>query len=106
MHCFTGDLAQAKYFVSKGFKLGITGFITDTRRNRETLEALKDPGIKIDDLLVETDAPWMPIRPNKISKPEDTAIIVGTIAKIKGLNEVECGKRLYRNAMDYLNIKN
>ncbi len=102
VHCFTGNLDQALYFTGKGLKLGITGFITDKRRNKDIVIALKDDRIKLEHLLIETDAPWMAIRPNKISKPEDTATIVQTIAGLKGISEIECGKQLYNNALDLL----
>lgn len=104
IHCFTGNLEQAIYFVGKGFKLGMTGFICNPKRNQETMHAIKDQRIKIEDLLVETDAPWMAIRPKRESHPEDTALVVEQLAKWKGIDEIECGKLLYKNARTFLGI--
>jgi len=33
IHCFTGNITQALELVGLGFKLGITGWIFDSRRN-------------------------------------------------------------------------
>ena len=37
VHCFTGSLIQAQELVSLGFKLGITGWLLDKRRNESLL---------------------------------------------------------------------
>ena len=102
IHNFSGNVEQALYFKFKGLKLGITGFISDENINRYTIQALKDERITISDLIVESNCPFMPIIPNKISKPEDTCKIVQLIAKIKDIDEIECGKKLYENAMKFI----
>ena len=103
VHCFTGDIDQALELTSLGFKLGITGWLLDKRRNKDLVNAIKDPRISLSSLIVETDAPWMPIYPNRQSNPGDTFYIVDEIAKIKGIDPLECGKILYQNALDMLN---
>lgn len=105
IHCFTGDLDQALYFCERGFKLGITGYITNKSRSKATREAIKSPKIALTDLITETDAPWMVVKPKTReggSRPEDTSSIVQTIAQLKGLDEIECGKALYDNSNTFL----
>lgn len=102
VHCFTGSLIQAKEFTNLGFMLGITGWLLDKRRNADLVNTIKSDEITLDMLLVETDAPFMAIKPNKISLPQDTATIVTEIARLKNLDEIVCGKKLYDNAIKML----
>jgi len=105
VHCFTGTLDQALELTSLGLKLGITGWLLDNRRNRDLVNAIKDKRITLDMLLIETDAPFMPIRLSKESIPSDTAYIVQEIARLKNIDEVKCGKILYKNAINFLEKK-
>lgn len=102
VHCFTGTLNQARELTNLGFKLGITGWLLDKRRNSDLQKVIQSDDITLNMLLVETDAPFMPVKPKKYSLPEDTALVVQRIAELKGINEIECGKALYKNAMSFL----
>ncbi len=103
VHCFTGNIVQALELTSLGFKLGITGWIFDKRRNKDLVQVIKDKRIKIEMLVVETDAPWMPLYPNKESTPTDTGYIVEEIAKLKNMDLITCGKTIYNNSIQLLN---
>lgn len=61
VHCFTGNLEQAEILVNMGFKLGITGWLLDTRRNADLIRVIESPTIPIESIMVETDAPFMNI---------------------------------------------
>jgi TatD DNase family protein len=104
VHCWTGTLEQAKILTKMGFRLGITGWIFDKRRNRDLLNTILDPEITLDMLVVETDAPFMPIYPAKESVPSDTAYIVEEIARIKKIDVVKCGQTLYNNSLKWLGL--
>lgn len=56
-HCFTGGPAQAEAYLERGHWFGITGWVTDERRNHQLLQAL--PGLPRERLLIETDAPFL-----------------------------------------------
>jgi TatD DNase family protein len=103
VHCFTGNLAQAIYLTQKGFKLGITGWIFDSRRNQDLVKVIKSKQISLDMLVVETDAPFMPIKPSKESVPSDTGYIIEEIARLKNIDVIECGKQIYLNSIQLLN---
>lgn len=103
VHCFTGTITQALELVKMGFKLGITGWLLDSRRNKDLVQVIKDPRIKLDMLVVETDAPFMPIYPSKESVPSDTGYIVEEIAKLKGMDVIQCGNEIYSTSMKLLN---
>jgi len=58
IHAFSGSYQQALQYINLGFKLGIGGTITYPRAEK-TIKAIKK--IPLDSLLLETDAPAMPI---------------------------------------------
>ena len=102
VHCFTGNLIQALELTNLGFKLGITGWIFDSRRNQDLVKVIKSKQITLDMLVVETDAPFMPIKPSKESVPSDTGYIVEEIARLKNVDIIECGKQIYLNSIQML----
>ena len=57
VHCFTGSEAEARRYLDLGFYLGITGWLTDGRRNENLVGAMKF--IPRDRILLETDAPYL-----------------------------------------------
>ena len=58
VHAFAGSAQQAKNLIDLGFYLGIGGTITYSRANK-TQQAIQTVGV--DNLLLETDSPDMPI---------------------------------------------
>ena len=57
IHCFTGSAPDLKRYLDAGYSIGITGWVCDTSRGEE-LRRLA-PGIPLDRLLIETDAPFL-----------------------------------------------
>ncbi|AYV86480.1 MAG: YchF/TatD family DNA exonuclease [Sylvanvirus sp.] len=57
VHCFTGSKETLKEYLKMGFYIGITGWICDTTRNKDLVEAIKE--LPLDRLLLETDSPWL-----------------------------------------------
>jgi TatD DNase family protein len=104
VHCFTGNIDEALIFTQLGFKLGVTGWLLDSRRNKQLAIAIADDRILIDKLIVETDAPYMSIKETgrKYSLPSDTRYVVAEIARLKRMDVQECGECLYQNALAFL----
>jgi len=59
VHCFTGNLEQAIILTNLGFKLGITGWLLDKRRNEDLVQVIMSDNITLDMLIVETDTPTL-----------------------------------------------
>ena len=102
VHCFTGNLNQARQLTHLGLKLGITGWLYDNRRNYELICTVRDPSITLDMLVVETDAPFMPIAPDLVSNPWDTGAIIEKIAHLKHIDTITCGQIIYQNSIKML----
>ena len=87
IHAFSGSLEMAKKFTSLGFKLGIGGVLTF--KNCNLKDILKD--ISINDILLETDSPYMapePVRGKKNS-PLNLKYIADFISKVKNISYEE-----------------
>ncbi len=88
VHCFTGDRAQLKRYLDMGFFIGITGWITDERRNAELLYAA---GIlPLDRVLLETDSPYLKPRIKGLkgqNTPANVPLIAEALAKAMGTDE-------------------
>lgn len=68
VHCFTGSKEQLKVYLDLDCYIGITGWVTDERRNRELKEALKY--IPPNRLMIETDCPYL--TPKNMPQPANT----------------------------------
>ncbi len=97
-HCFTGTLAQATHAIDLGFHLGIGGVVTF--KNGKIDKIL--PEVPIENIVVETDAPWLaptPFRGNR-NEPAYLRLIIKKLADIYQMNEEELECMIYHNSMD------
>lgn len=82
IHAFSGSYQQARQYVDMGFKLGVGGTITYPRAAKTRLTIGKMP---LDALLLETDAPDMPVsgKQGKRNSPENLPEILNALAEIR-----------------------
>ncbi len=91
VHCFTADLATAKAYVDLGFKISIPGVVT-FRNAGPLADAVK--GLRAEDLLVETDSPYLapvPMRGRK-NEPSFVRYAGEAVARLKGLTPEDVGR--------------
>lgn len=83
-HAFAGDVATARWAVERGFVLGIGGPVT--YKNSSLPEAVAAVGL--DDLILETDAPWLPPVPHRgrRNEPAYVALTAARVAEIHGVD--------------------
>lgn len=99
VHCFTGNLEQAKLFLDLGFTLSFTGVITFARDYDEVIRF-----VPLDKLLVETDSPLLTPTPyrGRRNEPLYVAEVIKKIAEIKGLPVEEIRSALVNNAIAFI----
>lgn len=93
VHCFTGQLKEAKTYLEMGYYIGFTGAITDMRRFAALEEVVRY--VPLDRMLIETDAPFMmpknvPTRQlsyhqQRRNEPAFLPYVAQTIAQYKGV---------------------
>ena len=84
MHCFTESYEMAKKAIDLGFYISFSGIVTF--KNAETLrETVKK--IPIENILIETDSPYLAPVPNrgKLNEPANVIYVAEKIAELKGI---------------------
>ncbi|MER2492824.1 TatD family hydrolase [Catenovulum sediminis] len=101
VHAFSGSFQQAKKLVDLGFKLGVGGTIT-YERAQKTRAAVEQ--IPSEHLLLETDAPDMPIcgRQGEINLPEYLPEIFKVLQQIKKTDATQLAEILWQNTFNCL----
>lgn len=96
IHSFSGSLEVAKIYLGMGFKLGINGVVTFKNCNlKDTLKNLSP-----EDIVLETDAPYMTPHPYRGTKNESKNIIITAdfIANIFNISTEELAEITSNNA--------
>lgn len=102
-HCFTGDAAQARLLFSHGFLVSFPGPITFKKGTMH--EVVKEIGL--DNVMVETDAPYLtpvPFR-GKRNEPSYIPLIAQKIADSLGITIEEVAAVTTRNAVELFRLK-
>ncbi|MDB4161020.1 TatD family hydrolase [Bacteroidia bacterium] len=96
-HCFGGSKEQAKEIIDMGFLLGIGGVVTF--KNSTLREELKD--LSLDNIIVETDAPYLAPVPYRGKRNETSYIIevVKQLSYVFDVSEQVIKKRTTENAL-------
>jgi len=96
IHCFSGDLGYAKKFIEMNFLIGIGGIITF--KNAELLKSVVS-GIDLENITLETDAPFLAPVPNrgKINTSTNIPFIIKEIEKIKKISYNIVEETIYKN---------
>ena len=83
LHCFTGSRSEVQECLDLGLFIGITGWVCDERRGLELRELL--PAIPAERLLLETDAPDMPLNgfQGQPNRPERAARVFSTLCELR-----------------------
>ncbi|HDQ22749.1 MAG TPA: TatD family deoxyribonuclease [Candidatus Uhrbacteria bacterium] len=96
IHCYGGNLEQAKKFLDLGFYIGITGIVT-FKNAKELQQIVRE--IPLDKILVETDAPFLAPEPfrGQRNEPAYVKYVARKIADLKELAFDEVVKQTYNN---------
>jgi len=104
IHCFGGNLKQAREFIDLGFYVGFTGIIT-FKNKAEEVQAIAQ-AIPLDKILIETDAPFLapiPYRGQR-NEPLYVKLVAQKIAELKNLSLQEVSEATTANAQNLFNI--
>ena len=100
-HCFSGGPEQALRCIESGAVISISGI--STFKNAQDIRDAS--AVSIDNLLSETDAPWLAPVPyrGKLNEPSYVENVVAQICKTRfethNESEIEVKKYLYKNAL-------
>ncbi|TMO62105.1 hydrolase [Pseudoalteromonas aurantia] len=97
IHAFSGSLQQAQYYIQKGFKLGVGGTISYSRANKTKRAFAQVP---LDALLLETDAPSMPLAgyQGQINVPKRLAEVFIYLCRLRDESADTIAQQLYASS--------
>jgi TatD DNase family protein len=102
MHCFSGDILIAKKCIRKGFKLSIPG--TVTYKHSLLPDVIRE--VSLDDLLTETDAPYLAPVPyrGKRNEPAWVSAVTTAIARIREISLKEAADGIAKNSVELFRL--
>lgn len=100
IHCFTGNLEEARSYIKLGFYIGLNGIIDKLNLD----EVIKE--IPLENIVVETDCPYLtPVAEgSKRNEPIFVRHVVSKIAELKGVSFEEVAGKTTKNAKILFNI--
>ncbi|MFC1723954.1 TatD family hydrolase [Nanoarchaeota archaeon] len=92
LHCFSGKLKLAKRAAELGYNFSIPTNVVRSQQFQILVET-----VNINQLLTETDAPYLSPFPNTPNEPAFIAESIKTIAKIKGVTVEDTANNIFMN---------
>lgn len=103
LHCFSGSVEFMKQCTNVGFKIALGGVVTF--KNAKTIKEVAAE-IDIEDLMLETDCPYLTPHPFRGSEnsPKYIGFVAKEIANLKNLTYQEVAKITSDNAKQFFNL--
>lgn len=103
MHCFSGGIDEAKRCLKLGFKISIPGVITFKKSTLPEVVA----SLSLDDLLTETDCPWLAPAPHrgKRNEPAFVVEVAKKIADVKGVSVEVVAEKAFQNLASLMQLQ-
>lgn len=103
LHCYSGSVEMALELCRRGWYIGVDGPVTfkNAKRNVRVVQA-----VPLEQLLLETDAPYMapePVRGTR-NEPANIPYIARKVADIKGISVEEIARVTTANAMNLYDL--
>ncbi|CCQ09881.1 Putative deoxyribonuclease YjjV [Pseudoalteromonas luteoviolacea B = ATCC 29581] len=104
IHAFSGSLQQARYYIEKGFKLGVGGVITYARaqKTRNTVSQ-----VPLSALLIETDSPSMPLNGYQglRNEPAQLMSVFNVLSELRSESRPCIAKQLNQNFSQLMHVE-
>ncbi len=100
IHCFSGDLVDARKFIDLGFYISFAGNVT--YKNALTLQQAAQY-VPLDRLLLETDAPFLTPVPHR-GKPNHPGLVIHTYQFVASLKKVALSNCIDNISQSFSNL--
>lgn len=103
IHCYSGSAQMAREYVKMGDYIGVGGVVT-FKNGRKLQETVKS--IPIENILLETDAPYMAPEPNRGKRNDSIMIkyVAKKVAELKEMSVEDVVRITEENAKRFYNI--
>lgn len=107
VHCFTGTESELKQYIRLGLYIGITGIITIKGRGASLRQLVA--GIPIEQILVETDAPYLTPTPERNrtrrNEPAFVKSVLMKLAEVRGEDPERLAEVIWENSCRLFNLE-
>lgn len=100
MHCFAGNLEQAKRAVDLGWMISIPTAVVNRKKHRRIAKK-----VGLEHIVVETDTPFLSPVPGKKNEPANVKYAIEEIAKLRGISFEEVDSITTRNAQEFFGLQ-
>eukprot|EP00051_Salpingoeca_urceolata_P029779 m.490980 g.490980 ORF g.490980 m.490980 type:complete len:361 (-) comp28978_c0_seq1:140-1222(-) len=108
VHCFTSNnKADLADYVRRGFMVGVTGFVCKRERGKHLAEAIAEGTLPLDQLLIETDSPYMAPpkwRGGRKNEPASLPLVAQRLAELYGVTADHIAERTTANAATFFGL--
>ena len=101
IHCFNGSIETAKEYLRLGYLLGIGGVVTF--KNSKLYQVVEK--ISLDDIVLETDSPYLSPDRGKQNEPSNIPVIAKRIAEIKNVEIEKVANITSSNVIELFDLK-
>lgn len=103
IHCYSGSVEMMREYVKMGFYIALGGATTFKNAKTPKKVAMEVP---IENLLLETDSPYMTPEPNrgKRNEPKYVRLVAEQIANLRGMDVEEVISLTDKNTLDFYGI--
>lgn len=103
LHAFSGSEQQARQFIDLGFKIGVGGGITYPRANK-TRRAIA--ALPIEHLVLETDAPDMPLHgyQGQANHPSQLPKVLDALVLLQNMDKQSVASAVWKNSNSVFSI--
>jgi len=102
IHSYIGSWKNAQKFIELGFKIGLNGIATYGESYDKLMRS-----IDLSDVLIETDAPYLPPRPlprENRCEPRDVRLVADKIAQVKEIDVEQVIEQTTKNTKELFDI--
>eukprot|EP00056_Hartaetosiga_gracilis_P009514 m.136715 g.136715 ORF g.136715 m.136715 type:complete len:166 (+) comp13146_c0_seq1:1440-1937(+) len=106
VHCFTGSEEDLVDFVSRGFMIGVTGFVCKKSRGKQLRDAIQRGLLPLEQLMIETDSPYMnpPKWKQRDNEPAAVYFVAESLAELYSVPIEEIAAITTANAQAFFNL--
>ena len=104
LHCFTGDVEQARAGLDRGYFISFSGVVTFKNARSVREAALYVP---MDRLMIETDCPYLSPAPMRKQKVNEPALLIHTarfLAQLKQVDLAELAQQTRHNTQHFYGL--
>ncbi|AWK13891.1 metal-dependent hydrolase [Candidatus Fukatsuia symbiotica] len=103
IHGFAGSLAQARTFIRLGYYIGVGGIIS-YQRAKKTRQVMAELPLNV--LLLETDAPYMPLSgfQGQANRPERITDVFAALCRLRPESPQHIAQQLHANSQRLFNL--